>query len=76
MCVWPLSVQSTAGTTRESSSSRPLRWSRAATDVVLVAIGDQPSPFETFGIRVIPLPRRKRALRWMTWLSTPPHRHR
>lgn len=38
-------------------------------DVVLVAIGDQPSPFETSGVRVIPLPRRKRALRWMTWLS-------
>jgi glycosyltransferase involved in cell wall biosynthesis len=38
-------------------------------DVTLVAIGDQPSPFEASGVQVVPLPRRRRALRWITWLS-------
>ena len=38
-------------------------------DVTLAAIGDQGSPFEASGVRVVPLPRRRRALRWLTWLS-------
>jgi glycosyltransferase involved in cell wall biosynthesis len=38
-------------------------------DVVLAAIGDQPAPFEASGVRVIPLRRRRRFARWLTWLS-------
>jgi glycosyltransferase involved in cell wall biosynthesis len=38
-------------------------------DVILIAVGDRKSPFEAFGVRVHPLPRRKRSLRWINWLS-------
>jgi glycosyltransferase involved in cell wall biosynthesis len=38
-------------------------------DVTLAAIGDQGAPFEASGVRVVPLPRRRRMLRWITWCS-------
>jgi len=38
-------------------------------EVILVGIGDRPAPFEHLGVRVIQLPRRRRPLRWITWLS-------
>jgi glycosyltransferase involved in cell wall biosynthesis len=38
-------------------------------DVTLAAIGDLPLPFDASGVHVVPLPRRRRALRWITWLS-------
>src|SRR4029453_1625023 len=38
-------------------------------DVILVGIGDRPAPFEHLGVRVITLPRRRRPLRWITWLD-------
>lgn len=38
-------------------------------DVVLAGIGDEPFPFQRAGVRVVPLRRRRRHLRWITWLS-------
>ncbi len=38
-------------------------------DVVLAAVGDQGKRFEASGVRVCPLVRRRRALRWISWLS-------
>jgi glycosyltransferase involved in cell wall biosynthesis len=38
-------------------------------NVVLAAICDRPEPFEANGVRVVPLLRRPRPLRWVTWIS-------
>ena len=38
-------------------------------DVVLAAICDRSSPFVCLGVWVVPLPRRRRHLRWITWFS-------
>lgn len=38
-------------------------------DVLLAAVGDQPAPFQSAGVTVVPLPRRKRTARWITWFS-------
>lgn len=42
---------------------------QAGYDVVLTAVGAQRSEFESLGMRVHTLPRRRRALRWINWLS-------
>ncbi len=41
----------------------------AGFDVVLMAPCDHSVPFETSGVRVVPLRRRSRASRWLTWLA-------
>lgn len=42
---------------------------RAGYDVLLVAVCAEPREFERDGLRVQPLPRRSRALRWLNWLA-------
>lgn len=41
----------------------------AGYDVVLAAIADQSAPSYASGVRIVPLPRRRRWARWLTWIS-------
>lgn len=42
---------------------------REGYQVVLTGVGEQQSPFQCAGVQVYPLPRRRRALRCLNWLS-------
>jgi glycosyltransferase involved in cell wall biosynthesis len=41
----------------------------AGYDVLLVAVAAEHQPFESTGVHVLPLPRRKRALRWLNGVA-------